>query len=161
MTATNEQAGNRAKGNGAAAAGRGAEATSASPEQFQSSSEAPGWVDPALGFNFEGHAVRIVLQDGEPWFVAADVCRAMQLSADKRSYAAHLEKLDADERRQVDRGAVLKASPGFTPGRRQIATQVTSCVMNRPALLWHRLSIGTQKGPPIGVQKGPLSFRSR
>jgi prophage antirepressor-like protein len=47
----------------------------------------------AFGFAFERHVVRIVMQDDEPWFVAADVCRAMQLAADKRSYSAHLEKL--------------------------------------------------------------------
>jgi hypothetical protein len=31
-------------------------------------------------FNFEGQAIRIVLRDGEPWFVAADVCRALDIA---------------------------------------------------------------------------------
>lgn len=28
-------------------------------------------------YDFEEHAVRTVMRDGEPWFVAADVCRVL------------------------------------------------------------------------------------
>jgi len=31
-------------------------------------------------FDFEDNAVRVVDIDGEPWFVAADVCRVLDLS---------------------------------------------------------------------------------
>ncbi|WP_374251746.1 Bro-N domain-containing protein [Xanthobacter sp.] len=31
-------------------------------------------------FNFNGHDVRVVMIDGGPWWVAADVCRALDLS---------------------------------------------------------------------------------
>lgn len=32
-------------------------------------------------FSFqENHPVRVVLVDGEPWFVAADVCRALNIA---------------------------------------------------------------------------------
>ena len=33
----------------------------------------------ALTFPFEAHAVRALLRDGAPWFVAADVCAALDL----------------------------------------------------------------------------------
>lgn len=29
-------------------------------------------------FNFHGHAVRVVMRDDVPWFVAFDVCEALQ-----------------------------------------------------------------------------------
>lgn len=31
-------------------------------------------------FNFNGHAVRVIIIDGEPWWVAADVCEALEIS---------------------------------------------------------------------------------
>ena len=31
-------------------------------------------------WNFEGHEVRTVEIDGEPWFVLADVCKVLELS---------------------------------------------------------------------------------
>ncbi|MCO5411213.1 Bro-N domain-containing protein [Ralstonia mojiangensis] len=45
-------------------------------------------------FNFESHAVRVVMRDDEPWFVAADVCRALQLTNPTKA----LLSLDADEK---------------------------------------------------------------
>jgi prophage antirepressor-like protein len=45
-------------------------------------------------FDFEEQAVRVVLRDGESWFVAADVCRALDL---KNSRDA-IEPLDEDEK---------------------------------------------------------------
>lgn len=48
----------------------------------------------ALTFPFDTHAVRALLRDGEPWFVAADVCAALGL--DDTSKAA--SRLDDDER---------------------------------------------------------------
>jgi anti-repressor protein len=50
----------------------------------------------ALGsqFSFEGAPVRIVMRDGEPWFVLADVCAVLGIG--NPSMAA--DKLDADEK---------------------------------------------------------------
>ncbi|HHQ5858176.1 TPA: BRO-N domain-containing protein [Enterobacter hormaechei subsp. hoffmannii] len=46
-------------------------------------------------FSFqESHPVRVVLVEGEPWFVAADVCKALDI-ADNR---AAVRKLDEDEK---------------------------------------------------------------
>jgi len=45
-------------------------------------------------FNFGTHTVRVIMIDGEPWFVASDVCRALELSNPSES----LRNLDAEER---------------------------------------------------------------
>lgn len=49
---------------------------------------------PSSVFNFESHTVRIIMVDGEPWFVAADVCRALKLSNPSKA----LLSLDDDEK---------------------------------------------------------------
>lgn len=43
-------------------------------------------------FNFEDHSVRTLIINGEPWFVASDVCSAIEL--DNTS----IRKLDDDEK---------------------------------------------------------------
>lgn len=43
-------------------------------------------------FNFESNAVRVVVRDGEPWFVAADLCAALHLDA------TAIRKLEEDEK---------------------------------------------------------------
>lgn len=45
-----------------------------------------------LPLNFEGQRVRVVFVDGEPWFVAADVCRALGLMNSRDAVG----RLDAD-----------------------------------------------------------------
>lgn len=43
---------------------------------------------------FEDHEVRVITRDGEPWFVAADVCRVLGLGNNRMA----VEKLDEDEK---------------------------------------------------------------
>lgn len=50
-----------------------------------------------IPFDFESHAVRIVMQDGAPVFVAADVCRALEIG----KYRDAVSRLDEDERVSV------------------------------------------------------------
>lgn len=50
--------------------------------------------NPVEVFAFDSHAVRCVQRDGEPWFVAADVCRALEI----RNPTQATERLDDDER---------------------------------------------------------------
>lgn len=45
-------------------------------------------------FNFGEHAVRIIVRNGEPWFVAKDLCDALEIKNSRDSLSA----LDADER---------------------------------------------------------------
>jgi hypothetical protein len=47
-------------------------------------------------FNYEDHEVRTVLIDGETWWVAIDVCAALDL--DVKQIKKHLSKLDDDEK---------------------------------------------------------------
>src|SRR3954468_1823681 len=62
-------------------------------------------------FETEGHeSFRTLLLDGEPWFVLADVCRALGLAA-KRSYSDYAARLDEDERQMVPRSALSGLTP--------------------------------------------------
>lgn len=47
-----------------------------------------------IPFNFEGKEIRTLLIEGEPWFVASDVCKALGLSNPSES----LRNLDPDEK---------------------------------------------------------------
>lgn len=46
-------------------------------------------------FNFGPHSVRVVVRDGEPWFVASDVCGALDYKNTSKAVGDHL---DDDER---------------------------------------------------------------
>lgn len=70
-------------------------------------------------FDFESHAVRVVMRDGEPWFVAADVCQALQLGNPTMAMRA----LDPDEKalssieglsRGNDQGNIISESGLYT-----------------------------------------------
>lgn len=54
-------------------------------------------------FKFETHAVRTITKDGEPWFVAADVCAVLEHSNSRKA----IEPLDPDER-----GVINVYTPG-------------------------------------------------
>jgi prophage antirepressor-like protein len=57
----------------------------------------------ALIFRFGQHPIRVIVKDGEPWFVAKDVCDAVKLA----NAADALLKLDDDEK-----GVGLTDTPG-------------------------------------------------
>lgn len=50
-----------------------------------------------IPFDFEEQAVRVLKRDGEPWFVAADVCRVLELGNTGQAVA----RLDDDERDSI------------------------------------------------------------
>lgn len=52
-------------------------------------------------FNFGAHSVRVVVRDGEPWFVASDVCAALDYKNTSDAVATHL---DDDERMTIAAG---------------------------------------------------------
>jgi prophage antirepressor-like protein len=58
-------------------------------------------------FSFRGVNLRALTIDGNPWFVAADVCRCLGLPFGNGagSTARYLRNLAADERRAVSRAA--------------------------------------------------------
>jgi len=47
-----------------------------------------------IPFDFEEHAVRVVMRDAAPWFVAADICRVLEHSNPSMA----ISSLDEDER---------------------------------------------------------------
>ncbi len=53
-------------------------------------------------FTFNGTEVRTILRDGEPWFIAADVCRVLELSNTSKA----CESLD-DEEKGITNGDTL------------------------------------------------------
>ena len=55
-------------------------------------------------FAFEDNLVRVIGQNGEPWFIAKDVCRVLEL----KNVSDAVAKLDADERGSI-------ANPDVTP----------------------------------------------
>lgn len=56
---------------------------------------------PALTFTFSAQCLRCIMRDGEPWFVAADVCDALTLSTEAT------RRLDEDEK-----GLHITQTPG-------------------------------------------------
>lgn len=61
--------------------------------------------------NTEHHELRTIMIDGEPWFVLADVCRALGMADKKGGYGHHAERLDEDEKRLVQRSEILEHPP--------------------------------------------------
>lgn len=60
--------------------------------------------------NFEGLKVRIVNLNGEPWFVAKDVCAALELSNSRMA----LQALDDDERNTVTLTYGIRGNPNHS-----------------------------------------------
>ncbi|MFY2599465.1 Bro-N domain-containing protein [Achromobacter xylosoxidans] len=96
---------------------------------------------PTSPFKFGDHPVRVVVRDGQPWFVAADVCAALDYKNASKAVADHL---DPDERsnEQLDRArmgskAVIINESGLyalvlrsrKPEARKFAKWVTSEVL--------------------------------
>ena len=56
--------------------------------------------DASSTYHFDGRAVRVMTVDGEPWFMAADVCAALSLS----NPSVTVQSLDEDERAKFSLG---------------------------------------------------------
>ncbi|MBL8260698.1 MAG: hypothetical protein JNM60_12885 [Candidatus Competibacteraceae bacterium] len=61
-----------------------------------------------LTFNFATQSVRVVMIEGAPWFVAADVCAVLGLINVTRA----IERLDGDEKSQVIDSNTLNSNQG-------------------------------------------------
>lgn len=65
-------------------------------------------------FNFNNRAdIRVVTIDGDPWFVAVDVCRVLGLGLAGGSASRHLSALGDDEVRNVSRSNVSLSDVSF------------------------------------------------
>ncbi|KQH72786.1 BRO-N domain-containing protein, partial [Xylella fastidiosa] len=58
-----------------------------------------------IPFDFHSHAVRVVMRDGNPWFVATDVCTALGYRNPSKAIADHL---DDDEKSNQSLGLAGK-----------------------------------------------------
>ncbi|PAU99993.1 hypothetical protein CBG25_19660 [Arsenophonus sp. ENCA] len=57
-------------------------------------------------FSFENHEIRTVIINGEPWFIAQDICIALQI----QNVTQAIERLDNDERSMFNIGRQGKAN---------------------------------------------------
>ncbi|NDW03948.1 BRO-N domain-containing protein [Jiella pacifica] len=55
-------------------------------------------------FDFNGNGLRVIDRDGEPWFVAADVCRSLGFKIGNDGSARYLKAIGSDEKFVVRRG---------------------------------------------------------
>lgn len=79
-----------------------------------------------MPLDFQGHGVRIVMVKGNPWFVATDVCRVLEINNTSQA----LSRLDSDEKDDV--------ISNDTIGRRQ-----ELAIVNEPGL--YALILGCRK----------------
>ena len=62
-------------------------------------------------FNFTSQALRVVMREGEPWFVAADVCAALTVGNPSQA----LTRLDDDEKTLIsNEGQEFQGAPTMT-----------------------------------------------
>lgn len=113
-------------------------------------------------FNFGAHSVRVVVRDGEPWFVASDVCGALDYKNTSKAVGDHLD----DDERGVTTGYTLGGDQKLTvisesglyalvlrsrkPEARKFAKWVTSEVL--PAIR----KTGIYVGKPFTVNPGDV-----
>lgn len=76
--------------------------------------------------NEEFGQVRTIMLEGEPWFVSADVCRALQI----KNPSDAVERLDADEKNTLVLNEGIPGNPNVT-------------VVNEPGL--YTLVLGSRK----------------
>lgn len=60
-------------------------------------------------FNFDGEQVRVLMQDGEPWFVASDVCKVLELTNPTEA----LKALDDDEKNTLRISEGIRGNPNM------------------------------------------------
>ena len=69
-----------------------------------------------IPFQFENKNLRVITDEhGDPWFVAADLCKVIGLADHKGSYKHHLDKLDDDERASIPR-SLVQGTPTLNMG---------------------------------------------
>ncbi len=61
-------------------------------------------------FSFDSHGVRVIEKDGEPWFVARDICSALDIS----NVSDALTRLDDDERGDIGLNDVTGRNQEFS-----------------------------------------------
>lgn len=92
-------------------------------------------------FNFNAHPVRVVVREGNPWFVASDVCAALGYANTSKAVADHLDEEERsheqlDRSRMGSKSVVINESGLYAlvlrsrkPEARKFAKWVTSEVL--------------------------------
>ncbi len=113
-------------------------------------------------FNFGAHSVRVVVRDGEPWFVASDVCAALDYKNTSKAVGDHLDDnekgvttgytLGGDQRLTIisESGLYALVLRSRKPEARKFAKWVTSEVL--PAIR----KTGVYVGKPFAVNPGDV-----
>lgn len=113
-------------------------------------------------FNFGAHSVRVVVRDGEPWFVASDVCAALDYKNTSKAVGDHLDDnekgvttgytLGGDQRLTIisESGLYALVLRSRKPEARKFAKWVTSEVL--PAIR----KTGVYVGKPFTVNPGDV-----
>jgi prophage antirepressor-like protein len=76
------------------------------PTQTEIHTSAP----PALAFAMDGHQLRVVIRDDDPWFFASDVCTLLGYKNTSKAVADHLE----DDEKGVTTGYTLGGGQKMT-----------------------------------------------
>ncbi|MBG9788513.1 BRO-N domain-containing protein [Brevibacillus laterosporus] len=61
-------------------------------------------------FNYQNQQVRVILKDGEPWFVAKDVCEVLGIGNQGNAVG----RLDEDEKQTIRLTDTLSRNPNMT-----------------------------------------------
>nr|WP_321981082.1 BRO family protein [uncultured Cohaesibacter sp.] len=75
------------------------------------------------GIGHNDHAVRVVQIDGDPWFVAADVCRALGLAGAGHQTGNHTKHLNKDEKQTIRNPVTHKPGMGQQAPRFSIISE--------------------------------------
>lgn len=110
-------------------------------------------------FTFDGHEIRLASIDGEPWFVAADVCRAL-------GFKPHHKGGFHNQLRHIDPNHVTPAkNTGVTwlrclrrSRRARVADILGRECEGHPS--WELLRVDPPWGPCQGHRQGTFGYRS-
>jgi len=61
-----------------------------------------------IPFNFENRTIRVLMRDGEPWFVAKDVCDALHFGNARQAVESHVDVDDVQQMDVVDEMAIIR-----------------------------------------------------
>lgn len=98
-------------------------------------------------FDFRGQPVRVVFVDGEPWWVAADVCRVLEISNVSQAVAS----LDDDEK---------GISEVYTPGGKQKMLCINQTGL-RKFIVKSRKSMAVELAISVGLEVDTLFCSSK
>ncbi|VEA74345.1 BRO family, N-terminal domain [Salmonella enterica subsp. arizonae] len=115
------------------------------PQSYVSQKKIPQAVEGDISvIRFEGIKVRIFNMDGDPWFIAKDVCEALEIADHKVA----LRRLDADEK-----GGVFNTHPRWIAGY-AYCLRIGLLQINRPKPQGHNRRNVRPSLHKLGISRG-------